>query len=214
MIRVIVADDHLLIREGIKYILEEDKTIKVISFANNGKEVLDLCKTYLPDVVLMDINMPEYNGVEGTKLVKNFNSNIKVIVLTSFKDRESVYNSFKYGADGFVLKEIAPEALHYTIKTVMCGLKVMDDSVCKNLIENYKSFNITSDKKSLDFELNEKELSIISLIIKGMSNKEIAAAMKLSEGTIKNLISKILEKTNMQDRTSLAVFALKNALVN
>lgn len=215
MIKVVLVDDQLIIREGIKIILEQDKEIEVVGCAQNGKAALKLCERLSPDVVLMDVVMPECDGVEGTRLIKEKFRKTKVVMLTTFNDEEKILNALNYGADGYILKDIKPEDLILTVKSAAAGLSIMHKDTYKNVVRKVNSQNKISiiENKDLNVELTNRELSIIGLIVDGKSNVEIAESIHLTEGSVRNAVSGILKKLNLKDRTQLGVFAVKNDLV-
>lgn len=210
MIRVIISDDQKIIREGLKFIIEQDEEIEVIGLASNGNEVLQLCKNNNADLILLDIVMPELDGIDTTKILKEKYQNIKIIILTTFNEEELVTKALKNGADGYILKDIDSEELIYVIKNTLKGLKIFHDNVFDKIV-----YKIDNPKKTdkLKLNLSEKELEIVKLIVYGKSNKEIASDLNLNEGTIKNTVSSILSKLNLDSRTQLAVFAVNNNLV-
>lgn len=219
MIKVIIADDQKIIREGLKFIIEQDKDIEVLGFAGNGKEAFEQCKALVPDVVLMDIMMPDCNGVEGTKLIKEEMSNIKVIILTTFRDDENISAALRNGADGYVLKDIDTDELILTIKSVFKGLHVIHDNAF-GVVKGKISDNVINEKtgktektEKSTVPLTQREVEIVRLIVYGKSNKEIAASLFLSEGSVRNMVSSILMKLEFKDRTQLAVYAVKNDLI-
>ncbi|TYQ15232.1 UNVERIFIED_CONTAM: LuxR family two component transcriptional regulator [Acetivibrio alkalicellulosi] len=215
MINVLLVDDQVILRESLKFIIEQDEDINVIGLAGNGNEALKLCEKLKPDVVLMDIMMPECNGVEGTKLIKSKFNTIKVIILTTFNDEENISKALKNGADGYVLKDLSPDELIMAVKSVSKGFSIMHHSALNTLTckkEASQSSKPTVSPK-IDVNLTDRELTIISLIVDGKSNKEIAETMFITEGTVKNTISHILDKLSLKDRTQLAVFAVKNNIV-
>lgn len=213
MIKVIIADDQKIIREGLKFIIEQDKDIEVLGFAGNGKEAFEQCKTLVPDIVLMDIMMPDCNGVEGTRLIKEAMPSVKVIILTTFKDDENISAALKNGADGYVLKDIDTDELILTIKSVFKGLHVIHDNAF-GVVKGKISDNMTTVKPEKNtIPLTQREIEIVRLIVYGKSNKEIAASLFLSEGSVRNMVSSILMKLEFKDRTQLAVYAVKNDLV-
>lgn len=216
MIKVLIVDDQVILRESLKFIVEQDPEINVVGLAGNGKEALEHCKELVPDVVLMDIMMPVCNGVEGTKLIKSQFRSIRVIILTTFNDDENISKAIKNGADGYVLKDIKPDELILAVKSVAKGFSIMHhtamDSVAKQ-IDHESDANHHKQELKLDVNLTDRELSIIELIVDGKSNKEIAAKIFITEGSVKNIITNILEKLNLKDRTQLAVFAVKNNIV-
>lgn len=210
-----LADDQSILREGIKKILEQDKDIKVVGCAKNGKEALKLCQQFMPHVVLMDIEMPKCDGVEGTKLIKTMFSNIKVVMLTVFNDDERIQNALNYGADGYLLKDIDEEELILSVKGVAAGLGIMHKDTYNNVVKKINSYSKISiiENKGLNVFLSEREKSIIRLIVDGKSTNEIAKILHLSEGSIRNAISGILKKLDLKDRTQLGIFAVKNDIV-
>lgn len=214
MIKVLVVDDQVILRESLKFIIEQDSEINVVGLAGNGKEALNLCRELVPDVVLMDIMMPICNGVEGTKLIKSQFSAVKVIILTTFNDDENISKAIKNGADGYVLKDIKPDELILAIKSVSKGFSIMHqtamDTVAKQIDAETEH---PKQELKLDINLTDRELSIIKLIVDGKSNKEIAESIFVTEGTVKNIITNILDKLKLKDRTQLAVFAVKNNIV-
>lgn len=211
MIKVLIVDDQRIFCEGLKALLEKDDEIEVLGLAGNGKEAYTLCRTHNPDLVLMDIVMPVSNGIEGTKLIKSYSQEIKVIMLTTFNDEEKIQEAVQNGADGYILKDTKPEELIYAVKSAFLGVNVIDKNAFSNLINQIKVTRINSEK--IKVNLTKREISIIKLITEGKENKEIAAELFLSDGTIRNSISAILQKLNMKDRVQLAVFSVKNNLV-
>lgn len=212
MIKVIIADDSLIVRSGLKDIIEQDNDIEVIGLATNGNETLELCKKNQPDLILMDIKMPVCDGVEGTKLIKDKYSSVKVIIVTTFDDDSYINDALKNGADGYVLKDISDEDLIRTIKNTVNGFStvpgnIFHNFIVKNLTQNKASSSIASPYSG-NLTLREKE--IIKLIVDGKDNKEIAKNLYLVEGTVRNIIHSILSKLKLKDRTQLAVFAIKN----
>jgi len=209
---VIIADDQPLIRDGLKYIIEQDCDIEVVGCAANGLEAYELCEKFNPNVVLMDIGMPDCDGIRGTQMIKDKFNNIKIIILTTFKDSENIVKSLDMGADGYILKDVDSEKLIVSIKGISKGLRVMHEEVFDNYISGIKDLSDKSSEKC-DFKLSEREVEIIRLIVYGNSNKEITANLQITESVVRNTISSILSKLNLQDRTQLAVFSIKNKIV-
>lgn len=215
MIRAIIADDHSVIREGLKLIIEQDPEIKVVGCAENGMEAFKLCEKLLPDIVLMDIIMPVCDGIEGTRLIKENHKTVKVLILTTFNNVESGTKTLRSGADGYILKDIASEELISSIKSLVKGLKVIHQDTFDEVIKQFhEEKQHPSNQWSREvYGLTEREIQVIKLIVYGKYSKEIASTLFLSEGTVRNMISKILEKLNLKDRTQLAVFAVRNKIV-
>lgn len=217
MIRVVLADDQVLFRDMLKFILNYDTGIEVVGCAGDGREVMDICGKVLPDIVLMDIKMPQASGIDALSAIKGKHPDVKVIMLTTFDDEEQIASAYRNGADGYILKDIEPEVLIMTIKCVSKDLFVIHKNVHSYI---FREFNLaTSNRVTINLEGNTAvdfdrvERAIIKYISEGKSNKEIAERMNFSEGTIKNRISKILEATGLNDRTQIVVFALKNNLI-
>lgn len=212
MIKVVIADDQPLIRDGLKYIIEQDNEISVAGCAANGTEAFQLCEKFMPDVVLMDIGMPDCDGIEGTRLIKEKFKAIKIVILTTFKDSGSVVRALEMGADGYILKDIDTEKLIISIKGTAKGLRVIHEEAFTEYVSGIKEEKDKGSEKS-GYKLSEREIEIIRLIVYGNSNKEIAANLQLTEGVVRNIISGLLGKLNLQDRTQLAVFSIKHKIV-
>lgn len=213
-IRIIIADDHAMIKQGIKQLLELEDDLSVIATASNGVEVIEYAKGLHPDIILMDINMPVKNGLIAIEELKAMDPSFKIIVLTLHHDREYLFKTLNLGADGYVLKDAEPNILIEAIRTVHKGDTYIQPTMLKELV---KEFNVAqSSEKTLDknFFLTSREIEVLSLIAKGMLNKEIASSLYISEKTVKNHVSSIFRKLNVDDRTQAAVFALKNKIVS
>ena len=211
-IKIVIVDDEELIREGLKLILAGYEDIEVLGTCADGQEVYEFCKENDVDVVLMDIRMGENDGVLGTKLVKSLDKDIKVLVLTTFKDSEYIKDVLKEGASGYLLKDSSYDLIHGGIKAAYEGNIVVHPNVISKLMVKEEEEKQSWDTKELK-EITERERKIIIEIAKGLSNKEISEKFFLTEGTIKNNISNILSKLGLRDRTQIAIFAFKNNLV-
>ncbi|WP_294360471.1 response regulator transcription factor [uncultured Clostridium sp.] len=210
-IKLLIVDDEELIREGLKLMLSIYDDVEVVATAKNGYEALEVCKTNDIDIVLMDIRMKDCDGVMGTRLIKDQFSRIKVIILTTFKDKEYIEDALKYGAFGYMLKDSSHDVIYEGIKTAYKGNMVVHPDVAIKMMEN--RLNIKNDIDIDKYNLIEKEIKIIEAIGNGLTNKEIAEQLFLSEGTIKNNITNILSKLQLRDRTQIAIFAFKNGIV-
>ncbi|HKL41168.1 MAG TPA: response regulator transcription factor [Clostridia bacterium] len=211
MVKVILVDDQLLLRESIAILLENDEEIDVVATGENGKEAIKLCEIYKPDVILMDIEMPELDGVCATKIIKEKFPYIKIIMLTTFENPDNIMESFINGVDGYIVKNISHKDLTRSIKSVNNGLTVIDKSVKKIMMDRFKSLSEYSSRyKDI---LTNREIEIVKLIATGLSNKEIGVELSFSQGTIKNNVSKILKKLDMSDRMQIAIFAIENGIV-
>ena len=212
-IKLIIADDEMLIRTGLKIMLESSGNVEVLALAESGRAAFEACKENQPDVVLMDIRMPESNGIEGTKLIKEAFPEVKVLIVTTFQDTEYIVEAVQNGASGYLLKDSSPEAILDGIKVALSGKVVMDTVISEALLTN------TTVEKPATFDaekwgLTPREVELIQQVAQGLSNKEIAQTLFLSEGTVKNNISTILSKLELRDRTQLVIFAYENKLKN
>lgn len=209
MIKVLIADDIQILRQGLKAILEQDGEIEVTGLAADGREAWQMCRKLLPDVVLMDMRMPEYDGSYGITRIKADFPDIKVLVLTTFDDRETVDAAVGSGADGYILKEMEDGKVIQSVKAVCAGIQVFGQSVFEGMRHQIVQPPRGTDQAR---DLTPRERDIMRLVAQGMDNKEIAAELFLAEGTVRNNISRLLEKLKLKDRTQLAVFAVKNNL--
>lgn len=218
MTTVMIAEDQKLLRESFKSIIENNSDIKVVACAVNGKEAYDLCKEYKPDVILMDLSMPICNGTEATKLIKSKFPSTKVLILTASNDKTDVTDAIRNGADGYILKDISTEELILSIKSTSLGLGIITKDILSPIVLDMSNESRNSKNKDIDIyginiSLNERELKIVSMIVDGKDNKEIGASLFIAEGTVKNIITEIISKLQLKDRTQLAVYAVKNGLV-
>lgn len=204
MINVIIADDDDIFRNGLKIIIEQDSDIKVCGLAGDGNAAYNLCKSENPDIVLMDMQMPYCDGSDATFKIKQEFPNIKILVLTTFDDKATITKALSSGADGYVLKDVDENKIINAIKSTLLNINVFGKSVFDNL-KNKLINNSTPAVK-----LTNRETELIVNVAKGLSNKEIAKNMFLSEGTVRNNISALLLKLKLRDRTQLAVYAVKN----
>jgi len=208
---ILIADDDSLIREGLKIILENEPGFQVVALAANGQEAFHLCKEKKPNIVMMDIRMPIMDGVISTRLIKQSFKDIKIVMLTTFKDEEYIKEAIKNGADGYILKSQSSEAIIENIKIINKGNAVFEKDIMKSLSEmiNKNSHKPYIKQRQLkEAELTEREIDILRLIGEGMSNKEIAIKLYLGEGTVRNYVTKLLEKLDLRDRTQLAIYYL------
>ena len=216
MIKILIADDQELIRDSLKIILDMNSDIKVVGVAENGRKVLDLIRKNLPDIILMDIRMPELDGVQCTKAVKEKFPDVKIIILTTFDDDEYVFYALKYGASGYLLKGCSVQELTSAVHTVMNGGSILNQSVLTKVVKLFNQLAQTRIAPELDGGnielLNRTERNVANLVGRGLSNKEIAEALFLSEGTIRNALSSVLSKLNLRDRTQLAIWAVQTGL--
>ncbi len=213
MIKVLIADDQELIRESLKIVLNTHEDLQVIDTVEDGFGVLDSLKRNIPDVILMDIRMPRMDGVYCTKMVKEAYPDVKIIILTTFDDDDFVFSALKFGASGYLLKGVSMDGLYQAILTVVSGGAMINPDIATKVFRlfskmantNY-AINVNDDNVR---ELNKPEWKVIQQVGFGLSNKEIAQKLFLSEGTVRNYLSSILSKLELRDRTQLAIWAVQ-----
>ena len=221
--RIVIIDDHQLFREGVKRILDYEPSFEVLAEGDDGNEAINLVETYNPDVVIMDINMPQTNGVEATKqLVRQF-PKTKVIILSIHDDENYVTHALKTGASGYLLKEMDADALIDAVKVVSAGGSYLHPKVTHNLVNEYRrlaSDAIEESASAIATEirrplhlLTRRECEVLQLLADGQSNRTIGETLFISEKTVKNHVSNILQKMNVNDRTQAVVTAIKNGWV-
>ena len=211
MIKILIADDQELIRESLKIILSTNNEFEVIDTVGSGKEVVESIRRHIPDIILMDVRMPDMDGVQCTKFVKEVYPEIKVIVLTTFDDDEYIFSALKYGASGYLFKGVSLDELTSAIKTVLQGGAIFNPNVASKVTKIFSEMaknNIVAERihdEDLP-NLSDTEWKIIQQVSQGLSNKEIAEILKFTEGTIRNYLSVILDKLQLRDRTQLAIW--------
>ena len=217
MIKVLIADDQKLIRDSLKIVLETNEDITVTDAVANGVEVVRAVRKERPDVILMDIRMPEMDGVQCTQIIKENYEDIKIIILTTFDDDEYIFSALKYGASGYLLKGISMDQLVDAIHKVHSGNAMINGDIATKVIEMFSrlaqsdiSIRVEEDMVK---EITESEWKVIKLISSGMSNKEIANKLCLSEGSVRNYLSSILRKLDLRDRTQLAIWGVQTGAV-
>jgi DNA-binding NarL/FixJ family response regulator len=209
-IKVIIADDHHVVRRGLLFFLKTQKDIEIVAEATNGVEAVSLVKEHKPDVVLMDLVMPEMDGIEATKQIKESYPETKVIILTSFSDKDHVIPAIKAGATGYQLKDVEPDELVKAIRAVYAGENQLHPKVTNHVMTHLMGGD-TNETKYLH-ELTKRELEVLVEIARGKSNKEIAATLVIAEKTVKTHVSNILSKLQLQDRTQAALYAVKHGI--
>lgn len=209
MIKVMLADDQEIVREGIKMMLSLDDEIRIVGEAGNGRELLLLLEGQLPDVILMDIRMPGLDGVETTEIVKREHPEIRVIILTTFNEDEYIFRGLKNGADGYILKDSGSDDIIKAIKTAFSGNILLNPEVAAKVVKalNAADYHAKSDKEAANLTLlTPRELEVARLVAEGKNNREIGNSLFLTEGTVKNYVTRILEKLELSSRTELAIF--------
>jgi len=204
MIKVLIVDDQALIREGLSLMLDLYDEIEIAGEANNGEEAIDFLKKEEIDVILMDIRMPVMDGVEATKVIKEKHPNIKIIILTTFNEDEYIFKGLKNGADSYILKDVSSKELVNIIKSVNSGGIMLHGDVAKTIASAVVDRK-GDRKEDILKRLTPRELEIAKLIGEGKSNREISQMLYITEGTVKNYVTKILDKLEIRDRTQLAL---------
>lgn len=207
MIKVLIVDDHPLVRQGLKALLDIYKDIDVTGEAEDGSDAIKMCESNLPDVILMDLVMPEINGVEATKKIMKDWPSVKVVVLTSFIDKKLIKDAFKAGAIGYVLKNIPGDDLVESIRNANKGKSTLSSEASDFLISNFQ------DPSPADYQLTNQEINILTHLIHGLSNKKIAQIQVLSLSTVKFHVSNILSKLGVSSRAEAIAVAMKNKLI-
>lgn len=211
MINLLIVDDELLIREGLRILLSVYPDIIVNGLCQNGYDALDFCRNNPVDIVLMDIRMDQCDGVRATKLIKETMPHIVIVILTTFRDDEYIKEALAYGASGYLLKDSSPDKIYEAIKSAYAGNVVMNPDVIKEILAPHNCDGNTEQFR-LKYGLLEKEVELIRLVADGLSNKEIGEKLYITEGTVKNNISNVLSKLALRDRTQLTIFAFRNNL--
>lgn len=207
-IRLLIADDHALVREGLRKLLERDNEIEIIDEVGDGQGAINVARKERPDIILMDINMPGTDGITATKVLKRELPSVKVVALTIYED-EQVVEMVKAGVSAYVLKDVAGSELIDTIHRVMNGEVVIHPRVAKRLV---KEINRNDQKQDI-VKLTRREKDVLNYLVKGSSNRDMAQSMFISEKTVKNHLTSIFRKLGVKDRTQAAVYALKNHIV-
>lgn len=218
MIKVLIADDQELIRQSLQIVLDSRKELQVTDAVANGQEVVGSVRRERPDVILMDIRMPKMDGVQCTKIIKDLCPDVKIIILTTFDDDEYVYNALKYGASGYLLKGVSMDGLVEAIETVHSGRAMINPDIAAKVLRLFSQMAQADQEQQhtipvsdeLVETLTKTEWKIIDQVAKGSSNREIAEALSLSEGTVRNYLSTILNKLDLRDRTQLAIWAVQS----
>lgn len=209
MIKVLIADDHHVVRRGLLFFLKTQKDIHVVGEATNGREAVELTATLKPDIVLMDLIMPIMDGIQATKRIKEKFPQIQVLILTSFSDSDHVIPAIEAGAAGYQLKDIEPDDLAESIRKLMRGENTLHPQATSQLMKGREPREVPIH---LLYPLTPREQDVLSELTKGKSNREIASSLFVSEKTVKTHISNIFSKLHVQDRTQAALYAVKHGL--
>lgn len=213
MIRIIVVDDQEIVCQGLTTILNNDPLIQVVATANDGLEAIRLVEELLPDLVLMDLKMPELNGIQATQRIRQRFPQVRVLVLTTYDDDEWLFDAIRSGASGYLLKDTPSVDLIKAIKGTVSGDTYIDPAVAGKVLTNISSLKSINQKQS-SIQLSDRETEILQLLARGLSNADIARELFLSEGTVRNYTSTIFSKLGVNDRTQAVITAFKHGLVS
>ncbi len=218
VIRVAIVDDHFFFRQGVRDVLNVEPDIVVVAECEDGQGALEVLRSVHPDVVLMDVNLPNVNGLQITQRLKSACPDINVIILTAYDDEEQIYRAIRIGASAYFAKDVAPAQLLDTVRTVAEGYYVIANKRLTPaqaeqwLLELYRRYGISPEDTTLS-PLTNRQMEILQLIIEGLSNKQIAMRLGISQQTVKNHVTSILAKLNRSDRTQAAIYALRHGWV-
>ncbi|WP_307480423.1 response regulator [Cytobacillus purgationiresistens] len=212
MIKVLLAEDQVMVRQGLKAMIETDDEIKVIGEADNGKKAVNLCEKQLFDVAILDIRMPEMDGIEAAKILRSRYPHMKILMLTTFDDNQYVLDALKLGVSGYMLKNGDTESLIRSIKSALSGGLSLEDQVAAKVMPVLLQKEY-EEERQINPTLTPRERAILKCIGEGLNNKEVAERLGLSVGTVKNQTSHILDKLELRDRTQLAIYAIRHRLV-
>lgn len=216
-IRVLIADDHQIVREGLAAILNEQNDIVVVGLAADGNEAIAKARELSPDIVLMDISMPNMNGIEATHKIKNENPSIGVIVLTIYSEEKFIFDLVRAGASGYLLKDVDSGQIAKAIKVVANGESILNPSIANKILSEFSKISKKNEKQGYFKNhdgLTRQELIVLNLLAEGKTNKEIAKEMGLSEKTIKNHMYKIFKRLKVKDRTRAVILAMQRGYLD
>jgi DNA-binding NarL/FixJ family response regulator len=213
MISILIADDQDLVREGLRMLLDAEPDLSVAGEAANGSQALTQARKLDPDVILMDVRMPEVDGIQATARLIRAGCRARILMLTTFNLDEYVYHAMKAGASGFLLKDASGDQLASAVRTVAAGEALLAPAITRRLIEDFCRGPAPGTAASTAGRLSQRELDVVQLVAQGLSNAEIAARLYLSETTIKSHIARTLAKLRLRDRVQIAVFAYENGII-
>lgn len=209
-IRVMIVDDHTVVRDGVATMLGRQPDISVVGEAANGREAVEITKTLRPDVILMDLRMPEMDGVEAMRQIREDNQEVKFIVLTTFDTDEYIFHAIEAGAKGFLLKDASREDLFKAVRAVNRGESLVQPGVAARLLDRFAELSRPTPAEPL---LSARELEVVQLMSTGAANKEIAASLSISESTVKTHVANIFQKLDVNDRTGAVTTAIQKGII-
>jgi two-component system NarL family response regulator len=215
--KILLVDDQLLFRKGLRALLEAEEDIEIVSEASNGQEALDKVKAYRPDVVLMDVHMPGCDGIQGTRLIKADHPEVKIVMLTISDEDDDLFEAIKAGANGYLLKNLKPEQLFEGIRLAVHGEAPISPAIASRLLDAFRhggppsAFRAPAPGED-EMELTRREAEVLRYVAAGLSNKEIATRLTITEGTVKNHVHHALEKLHLTNRVQAAAYAVRHRM--
>ncbi len=213
-IRVLICDDHALFRRGLVMVLESEDGIEVVAEAEDGEDAVAKAAEAAPDVILMDVRMPKMSGIDATRAIAEVVPTAKILMLTVSDDEEDLYEAVKAGATGYLLKEISIEEVANAIRAVMSGQSLISPSMASKLLSEFNNLAKQAQQKVMAPRLTDRELQVLKLVAKGLSNREVAEELFISENTVKNHVRNILEKLHLHSRMEAVVYAVREKLLD
>ncbi len=215
-IRVMICDDHALFRRGLMMVLESEEGVEVVGEAEDGEESIRKAAELAPDVILMDVRMPRVSGIEATRAIADVVPTARILMLTVSDEEDDLYEAIKAGANGYLLKEISIEEVASAIRAVVSGQSLISPSMASKLLNEFTSLAKKADERQAvpTPRLTERELEVLKLVAKGMSNRDIAGELYISENTVKNHVRNILEKLHLHSRMEAVVYAVREKLLD
>ncbi len=210
-INVLIADDHTLFRRGVCRMLEAEEDMAVVGEAASGREAVEMARSLMPDVILMDIQMPEMDGIAATHLLHREMPHLGIVFITMFESDEFVFQGLQAGGRGYILKDADPETMLRAIRAVAKGESLLGSTIAQRMIRQLST--VDSAKSTLGDDLTQREVEVLKLIAEGLSNKQIGQQLAISEKTVKNHINNILSKLHLYDRTQATLFAIRSGIV-
>lgn len=211
-VRILIVDDHPMAREGMKVILEEEPTFQIVGEATTGKKAIELTETLMPDLILMDINLPDLNGMEATRMIKSKYPYVKIVMVTVSDDIVDLFESIKNGAQGYLLKHVEHESWIPYLKAIMNDDVQIDKPIAKQILKEFSGYEIEEENKEID-RLSTREKEILTLVANGLTNKEISQRLEISEHTVKNHLKNLFQKLHLNNRVQLAKYAYEHGFL-